>query len=48
MSLQLKIFEKALSIIKNIDENILLVLQPITPLGGLHEAPPEKNAQMAN
>ena len=35
-------FEKALSIIKNIDENILLVLQPITPLGGLHEAPPEK------
>ena len=25
-----------------IDENILLVLQPITPLGGLHEAPPEK------
>ena len=41
-------FEKALSIIKNIDENILLVLQPITPLGGLHEAPPEKNAQMAN
>ena len=35
-------FEKALFIIKKIDENILLVLQPITPLGGLHEAPPEK------
>lgn len=34
--------EKALSIIKNIDKNILLVLQPITPLGGLHEASPQK------
>lgn len=35
-------FERALSIIKNVDENILLVLQPITPLGGLHEAEPQK------
>lgn len=35
-------FIKALDIIKNVDENILLVLQPITPLGGLHEAPPQK------
>lgn len=35
-------FEKALSIIKNIDDNILLVLQPITPMGGLHEAEPIK------
>ena len=42
MSSTVEDFEKALSIIKNIDENILLVLQPITPLGGLHEAPPEK------
>lgn len=40
MSLQLKIL-KSTSIIKNIDENILLVLQPITPLE-THEAPPEK------
>lgn len=35
-------FNKALDIIKNIDDNILLVLQPITPLGGLHEAEPAK------
>lgn len=35
-------FIKAIDIIKNINENILLVLQPITPLGGLQEAPPQK------
>ena len=35
-------FAKVLDIIKNVDENILLVLQPITPMGGLHEAPPQK------
>ena len=35
-------FNTALSIIQNIDKNILLVLQPITPIGGLHEAPPDK------
>lgn len=35
-------FARALDIIKNVDENILLVLQPITPMGGLHEAPPQK------
>lgn len=35
-------FLKALDIIKSIDENILLVLQPITPFGNLHEAPPQK------
>lgn len=33
---------KALSIIEKIDKNILLILQPITPMGGLHEAPPQK------
>ncbi len=33
---------KALDIIRKVDSNILLVLQPITPLGGLHEAPPQK------
>ena len=35
-------FKKALAIIKQVNENILLVLQPITPIGGLHEAPPAK------
>ena len=35
-------FDKALDIIKNVDDNILLVLQPITPMGGLHEAKPQK------
>lgn len=35
-------FKKALAIIKQVNENILLVLQPITPMGGLHEAPPAK------
>ncbi len=35
-------FIKAIDIIKNINENILLVLQPITPLGGLQDAPPQK------
>ncbi len=33
---------RALDIIKKVDSNILLVLQPITPMGGLHEAPPQK------
>lgn len=35
-------FIKALDIIKHVDENILLVLQPITPQGGLCAAPPQK------
>lgn len=35
-------FIKALDIIKQVDENILLVLQPITPQGGLCAAPPQK------
>lgn len=34
--------KKALEIIKNINKDIWLILQPITPMGGLHEAPPAK------
>ncbi len=35
-------FIKALDIIKSVNREILLILQPITPMGGLHEAPPQK------
>lgn len=35
-------FDKALSIIEAVDPATLLVLQPITPMGGLHPAAPQK------
>lgn len=35
-------FKRAVDIIQSVDKNILLVLQPITPMGGLHKPAPEK------
>lgn len=35
-------FYKSIEIIQNVDKNILLTLQPITPMGGLHKPAPEK------
>ena len=35
-------FNKAIDIIQSVDKNILLSLQPITPMGGLHKPEPQK------
>ena len=35
-------FAQALDIIKDVDKSTLLVLQPITPMGGLHPSEPQK------
>ena len=35
-------FDRAISIIEAVDPAVLLVLQPITPMGGLHPAKPQK------